>query len=205
MRTCVRVSMIAMGLALLACGDDGGTTGGAGGAGGGAGTTTSTGGSTTTGSVDCTELTADTLVSITGTAVDSAADYPYGVATSAFGGAPDDQLELDLYDGLDTITVDVATDSKNGKASTCEACGWIFEDGGGLSSPRIYFWESGQLAITLFPGGTAPLAEAPKYVQMTDVTFREVTLTSPGDLYSAKPVVGGACLHVADAHSEQVP
>lgn len=141
---------------------------------------------------DCVEVT----VSLG--AVSGNGDYNEGGTTSPLAGASADHLVLELYDGLDTPNVDIANDSKNRKPTTCEACGWIFEDGDGLQASRIYYQESGQISLTV-PDFGRQLSTAPEAGTLTDVTFREVALDDPNDLYSARPLVGGACIHVTSA------
>lgn len=142
---------------------------------------------------DCVEVTVASLGGISGNG-----DYNEGGPTSPLGGATADHFVLELYDGLDTPNVDIANDSKNRKPTTCEACGWIFEDGDGLQAARIYYQERGQIALTV-PDFGNQLTTAPESGALSDITFREVALDDPNDLYSARPVVGGACVHLTSA------
>lgn len=189
---------------LLACGDSSTGAGGSSSSGttasgttasGTAGTTV-TGSSTSTGASGCIELTVPKLALITPKPADG--DYDYGAMTNAIGGAAGDQLEIDLFNGLDTPTVDIATDNKNKNPSTCEACGYVFQDGSGPTAAKIYYQESGTITLDV-PNFGNQLGVQPNSVTLTNVTYREVTLGTAGDLHSATPVAGGACVHVASA------
>ncbi|MFO0555323.1 MAG: hypothetical protein U0271_43505 [Polyangiaceae bacterium] len=192
----------------VACGDDGKGGGGSGGqaAGGGGAGGAPQGGDNQGGDNQggdnqggaggqsaCTEITVATL-----TTVQANGDYNYGNATSQFGDMATDNLVLELYNGLDTPTVDIANDSKTRKPTTCEACGWVFQDGNGTTAPKIFFHESGQIALEV-PNFGNQLSVQPTSGTLTDVTYREVTLTDPNDIYTAELVPGGACVHIASA------
>jgi hypothetical protein len=188
-------------LGLAACGD----SGGGGGAGStssstspasGSSTTTSTTTSTSTGSSGCTEITVPKLALITPKPADG--DYDYGATTNAIGGAADDHLVLDLFNGLDSPTVTIASDAKNNNPGTCEACGWVFEDGSGTTAGKIFFQQSGTITLDV-PNFGNQLSAQPNSVTLSDVTYREVMLTDATDLYSAQLVPEGACVHVTAA------
>ncbi len=144
----------------------------------------------------CVEITGPKLALIVPKPADG--DYDYGTKISALGAAGDDHLELDLFNGLDTPTVDIKTDAKNNNASTCEACGYVFEDGSGPTAGKIYYQESGTITLDVPTFGNQ-LGVQPNSVTLTNVTYREVTLSVAGDLHSATPVAGGACVHIASA------
>lgn len=170
----------------------GGSTGSGTGTGGG-GSTTSTSSSTSSGGSQCMEITVGDLKKVT-----ASGDYNYGSKTSAIGGSADDNYVLELYNGLDEPDITIETDAKNDNPSTCEACGWVFEDGADKSAAKIYFHTSGHISLVV-PNFGNELSAEPMSGTITDIVFREVKLTDPNDLYSAKIVAGGACLHLASA------
>jgi hypothetical protein len=202
MKNTLILAVVVGSMGLFACGDSSAGNGGGGSASATTTTTTTTGTtsskatSTSTGASGCTEFTLTKLAVLTPKPADG--DYDYGSKTSALGLGADDQLELDVFNGLDTPTVDIETDAKNKNPSTCEACGWVFQDGAGASAPKIFYQASGTIALDV-PNFGNQLSTAPQSVTLTDVIYREVTLTTAGDLYSAQFVAGGACLHLASA------
>ncbi|MFT3767680.1 MAG: hypothetical protein QM820_19670 [Minicystis sp.] len=192
----LRAGTLALSLALAsaACSNDtGGGDGGAGGSGGSSSSssTSSSSSSSSTGGTGCMEITIDDLVKVTDNG-----DYNYGSKTSAIGGGADDHYVLELYDGLDTPDITIETDAKNNFPSTCEACGWVFQDGGDEGAAKIYYHASGHITLTV-PSFGDELSVEPTSGTLTDIVFREVELANPSDRYSATIKPGGACLHLA--------
>lgn len=189
---------LAMALASAACdggsgGDTGGGTSAGTGSGGSAGTGSGGGSTTDPGGSQCMEITVGDLMKVT-----AGGDYDYGSKTSAIGGSADDHYVLELYNGLDEPDITIETDAKNNNPPTCEACGWVFQDGTDGSAAKIYFHTSGHIVLDV-PNFGDELGAEPLSGTLTDIVFREVKLADPSDLYSAEILPDGACLHLASA------